>query len=39
MIKVSKSFVCRDYTDQQVSVVGKSMHIGDGASVELADML
>jgi len=39
MIKVSKSFVCRDCTDQRVSVDMTSMDIGDGVNLELVHML
>ena len=35
MIKLSKSFVCRDCTDQQASVDRTSMDIGDGIYVRL----
>jgi len=39
VIKVSKSFVCRGCTDERASVDRTSMNIGDGASLELVDLL
>ena len=38
MIKVSTSFVCTGYIDQQASVDRTSMDNGDAASLELVDM-
>jgi len=39
MIKVSKSSVCRNCTDQPASMDRISMDIGDGASLELVDKI
>ena len=37
IIKVNKSSVCIGCTDQPASINSTSMHIGDGASLELVD--
>jgi len=37
IIKVNKSSVCIGCTDQPASINRTSMHIGDGASLELVD--